>query len=457
VTAVRIAPCAATRIGAGTLSLLVVVAMLLGGSPAVARASDAVFGSPTATATYGESIEFRIPVTLESAARRVELQLTFPGSLGPFVVEVPPPPGAGRHELVHRWDLRGDGHLVPNTRLAARWVVTVGETEMVADGGRVVYADTDLDWRTVEGELIRVHWHQGDEAFGRRALQIGEDAVRETEALLGVRETDPIDFFIYSDPAAFRNALGPGTRENVGGQAHASIRTLFALITPREIDDPWVSIVVPHELVHLVFDTAVDNPFRFPPRWLNEGLAVYLSEGYGPGDRQRVERAASSGYLIPLDALTAQFPTNAERTFLAYAESVSAVDFLVRRHGRDAMIQVVVGYRDGLTDDEAFALATGEDFAAFQAAWLEDLGVDAPVRHGPQPAPAGPLPDGWSAGDPPTPPGPGPTAVPVPGTVNPDGQGGPAGVPWAVAGLVIVVLAVAGTWGIRRAKRSRHP
>ena len=41
-------------------------------------------------------------------------------------------------------------------------------------------------------------------------------------------------------------------------------------------------VVVPHELTHLVFDTAVTNPYHFPPRWLNEGLAVYLSEGTSP-------------------------------------------------------------------------------------------------------------------------------------------------------------------------------
>ena len=50
----------------------------------------------------------------------------------------------------------------------------------------------------------------------------------------GVTETDPIDFFIYADQDAFYDALGPGTRENVGGQANAEIRTLFALITPSE-------------------------------------------------------------------------------------------------------------------------------------------------------------------------------------------------------------------------------
>ena len=49
-------------------------------------------------------------------------------------------------------------------------------------------------------------------------------------------ETEPVDFFIYDDQAAFYDALGPGTRENVGGEAHADIRTMFALITPDEIE-----------------------------------------------------------------------------------------------------------------------------------------------------------------------------------------------------------------------------
>ena len=115
-------------------------------------------------------------------------------------------------------------------------------------------------------------------------------------------ETEPIDFFIYADQDAFYDALGPGTRENVGGQAHADIRTLFALITPSEIDDAWVEIVVPHELTHLVFDTAVDNPYHFPPRWLNEGLAVYLSEGYAvgrPGRRSRTRPATARSSRSP--------------------------------------------------------------------------------------------------------------------------------------------------------------
>ena len=210
-------------------------------------------------------------------------------------------------------------------------------------------------------------------------------------------EDEPIDFFIYADQDAFYDALGPGTRENVGGQANAEIRTLFALdhaVGHRR--SAGSTIVVPHELVHLVFDTAVDNPYHFPPRWLNEGLAVYLSEGYDAGDRSAVESAARAGTLIPLDGLAGQFPTG-DGFFLAYAESVSAVDFFVRTHDQDALVGLIGSYADGLTDDEAFEAAIGMDTAAFNDAWLADLGAVVPERHGPQPAPPGSRPSAWGA------------------------------------------------------------
>jgi hypothetical protein len=68
---------------------------------------------------------------------------------------------------------------------------------------------------------------------------------------------------------------------------------------------------------------------------------------------------------------------------------VSAVDFFVRTHGRDALIQLIRSYADGRTDDEAFTAAIGVDVGAFNDAWMADLGAVAPKRYGPQPAPVG--------------------------------------------------------------------
>ena len=218
---------------------------------------------------------------------------------------------------------------------------------------------------------------------------------------------------------------------------------MFALITPGEIDATWVGVVVPHELTHLVFDTAVKNPYHFPPRWLNEGLAVYLSEGYTDAWRASVSDAVRSDGIIPLDGLAGQFPTTRDQFFLAYGESVSAVDFLVRAFGTDALVKLVRSYADGVTDDEAFQTGIGQDMAAFQAGWLKDLGTTAPTAVGPQPAPAGPLPEGWT-GQPGAPVvTPGPTAAP--GTSRP---GSTNGTTFDGASVVAGALLAAGAIGV---------
>jgi len=392
----------AARILAGLAMALVA---LPGIAVTPAAAAVATFSQPSARYSFGGEIVFEQPVDLQAPPSRVEVLIEVPGSIGPHVTDVPAPSGAGRQTLRYKLSI-DDGHISPNTRLTARWRLRAGTAVQTGPPASVLYADTRFEWKTRKGEIVRIHWYQGSDAFGRRALAIAERGVAQAEELFGVTETEPIDFFVYASQTPFYDALGPGTRENVGGQAQADIRTMFALITPGEIDDAWVSTVLPHELTHLVFNTAVKNPYHFPPRWLNEGLAVYLTEGYGADDRALVRGAARDGALMPLGALTGQFPTTRDRFFLAYSESVSAVDYLVRKHGRPSLVKLVRSYADGVTDDEAFQAALGIDATAFGNAWLGDVGGSAPKSYGPQPAPPGRLPPGWSSE------GPGSSAAP---------------------------------------------
>ena len=69
--------------------------------------------------------------------------------------------------------------------------------------------------------------------------------------------------------------------------------------------------------------------------------------------------------LIPLSGLGADFPADRDAFALSYAEAVSAVDFLVRRYGRDAMVRLIRSYASGVTDAEAFQGALGVDDAGF--------------------------------------------------------------------------------------------
>lgn len=375
------------------ITLAFVLALALPGSVAAASAR---FGEPTATSTWGTGVEFVEPVVLERDATRVELLLdaTPWKDDGLFVVDL------GRFDrgsvtLRHTVEA-SEGFPYPNTRFLGRWRVTYADgTSELGPPASATYADTRFDWRTLEGVGIRIHWYDGDRAFARRVLAVGEQALADLSSLLGAGETAPIDFFVYSSADDFNGALGFSGRENAAGQAVTDTRTLYARITPTEAGADWIADVVPHELAHLSFATAADNFLRAPPLWLDEGVATYLAEGYDIGWRGYVADAIDSGTLLPVTSLVV-FPRVGERQYVSYAVSVSAVDFLVRRFGDGALVTLIRSYGRGLGDDGAFRAAIGLSVAEFEAAWLADLGVEPPGRYGPNEAERGPIPPGWS-------------------------------------------------------------
>lgn len=453
-------------VAASVVTAIGLVAGLALPSPPPVRAADPVWGAITAESTFGVGVDVHQVVDMPADVRRIELLVAVEGSEFVYAQSVGPAGVAG-NDLTATFETPFGG-LAPNTPLVFRYRITLGDGRVaLGPEARLRYEDDRLDWRTAEGDLVRIHWTEGGAEFGRRALAIADRAVAEASALLGVTESEPIDFFVYADRDQFRDVIGPGARENVGGQAHTDIRTLFAQISAGAVDDPWVAVVIPHELMHVVFDTAVRNPYHRPPRWLNEGIAVYLAEGYGSGDRAAVREAIADGALMPLTALVGQFPTDPRRFSLAYAESVSAIDHLVRTAGTEGLAALVRSYADGVTDDEAFTAALGMDVAAFEADWLAGLGTDAPTAYGPQPPPPGPVPSDWvgpaatpgTVGGPSTAPSvepssgsptPSATAGPTPGDDGGDGSSGPL----LIAIVILVAAVIAGAAFLRRQARA---
>jgi hypothetical protein len=419
------------------------------------------FGRPTASSTFLTGISFEQP--LESrvgAGTTAEILIDETGSDASFVARVP----AAARDTMLRYELETpSGAAIPGTTFTARWRLTpAGGAPVLGPSVTVVYEDNRFEWRTVEGDVVRMHWYAGSDGFGRQALAIAEEGVGKAADLLEVDERDPIDFYIYADVAPFYDAIGPASRENVGGVAYPELRIMMARIDPAGIGDAWIRTVIPHELSHIVFGSAVRNPYHSPPKWMTEGLAVYLSTGYASDDRDQVEQAVRQGRLMPLTALVGQFPTSFERFILGYGESVSAIDYLVRTYGQDKLVELIRSYARGVSDDEAFQGALGVDLAGFEAGWLADLGAAAPTAYGPQPAPPGPLPKGWDAeptGVPGASSSPSTSASPRPEpTAHPGAGGGAVNGSAAIVGAAtIMVILVAFVWLDLRRRRGTRP
>ena len=219
------------------LRAMVAIAWLVAASlPVGVRAADATFEPPSATARLGEPLVFRDVVTVDELPLRVELVSALPGSTSVAVTAAElTETGDGVYEAV----VEQDGHVTPNTTFEYHFRAVFPDGTTV-DGPRATATviDDRFEWRTLEGPIVRLHWYEGDDAFAQRALDIGEQAIAEASALLGVTETEPVDFFIYDSDEAFRDALGPGTRENVGGQANPAIRTTWSGSSSRPRSTP---------------------------------------------------------------------------------------------------------------------------------------------------------------------------------------------------------------------------
>jgi peptidase MA superfamily protein len=431
------------------LSLIAVVAVVVGSvlvaTPAAVLAQEPAFGTSIANVPFGGPYLFRTSIRSAEQPRRVELLLGFPGIDAVSVVN------ADLTSSGDSWlaEATYTDHILPNSLLRYHFRVTDANGSQT-DGpeASILTSDDRFKWQTVSGAIVRLHWNGASADLGRAALAIGEKAVDNAAKLLGVTETEPIDFFVYDDEQDFRDALGPGLRENVAGTAFAENRTMYAYLTPDQVGQEWARILVTHELTHLVFDTATRNIYRPAPHWLNEGIAVYLSEGFAERWQVALDGARAANRLIPLQGIVATFGAGDVRFDDGYAESVSAVDFFVRTYGEPKLWALIRSYSEGLSDDDAFRRATGLDLAGFNAAWMKSIGASVPPALGPQAGASAP--PGGQGGPPPVRPG----GPPSSGGQGPGiaGQFSTGSIVLAVAVLAVVVLVA-----LRYARRQPAP
>lgn len=470
------------RFAAATFVVALLLALL---APAAVLAVGPTFGPPSVTAQLDSPLTFTSTIDGPDIAT-VDVLIHLEGNPTTVVVN------AGT-QINNIFQAQADiniassaacaclapGTTPPNTHFDYQFRVTDsnGATSVgpVAQG---VFVDNRFEWQTLTEDQVVVHWYAGDQAFGKSAADVANGAIDTASQVLGVTLDKPVDLFVYNTEDDMRSAISPD-RENVAGEAHPDIDTMYVWIPSDQAADSFAGTLIRHELTHLVFHRAVDNPYHGVPRWLDEGTAVYLSEGYSSYWQGFVNGAVANKTLIPLDGLAGLFPSVQSEFYLAYGEAVAAVDYFIRTYGDQTFWSLVKSYGNGVSDDAAFTAATGSDVDAFNAAWFQSLGLTPPPPAGPQQGAPGAVPPDWVGFDvpptlsPPGAPGAPSTARPSQGTIGgpggtarPVATGGQAGAPSAnepsqsdptsillVLGLVVAL--VVGTLAVGLALRGR--
>lgn len=137
----------------------------------------------------------------------------------------------------------------------------------------------------------------------------------------------------------------------------------------RSYPDNGLRELLRHEVAHILISRAAHrNPV---PRWFHEGVAMLAARGWTLEDRSRMVFQVIASRDISLADVESEFSGGESGVAEAYAVSGSFIRDVTRRHGQEAIGNILRRVAAGDAFHEAFRRATGEPLAAAEYRWRE--------------------------------------------------------------------------------------
>jgi len=125
-------------------------------------------------------------------------------------------------------------------------------------------------------------------------------------------------------------------------------KSMITLNYQAVIENPFsLETTLQHELCHILLGEQLKIQI---PRWLNEGISQWASEGITEIMRPQknlLQTAAFSGKLIPFYQLENSFPMASNAFVLAYEQSQSFVVYLVQKYHKDSFLKMLELLKQG--------------------------------------------------------------------------------------------------------------
>ncbi len=235
----------------------------------------------------------------------------------------------------------------------------------------VIYENPNFNWNSLHEDELTIWWHDHPSEFTEQILTTAATALQKQEEFYGVKLENPIQIVILNSEDELYEWRERAT-QSIGGEAFPNFGTtvqIFEEDMQESILESWINEVIPHEISHLYFAQAIGKKQPDIPRWLNEGLAGYNEFNDHSGDWGYVRQAIQRDTLIPLNELRDDFPEGDENVSLSYAESTTAVIYIVETYGQEGLDKLFSAYQAGENSDTAFMQAFGRNLYNFEKDW----------------------------------------------------------------------------------------
>lgn len=202
---------------------------------------------------------------------------------------------------------------------------------------------------------------KGDALYADSVINVTRTRLQN---LIGPFEIDSLEVHIVASEARF-DSLAGNFIPDWGAAVAIPIRRLIVIKSPLILPgDKSLGELVAHEYSHVALAQAVR--FRRVPRWLDEGMSMYVSAEWGWGDNLAVSWAVVLGSVMRLSEIERLNRFQGNRVQVAYSESYLAFKYFIDTYGISGLNILLNEIRGGRNLDDAFIAATGLDYGAFE-------------------------------------------------------------------------------------------
>ena len=254
---------------------------------------------------------------------------------------------------------------IGNRQLACRNVGILDRVRVRSIVFVLLMASPGFCWETLHSDHAEILFQDRYRVAAEKVAMMTETAYLAVTDALGLEPTGNVRVYLSASEEDF-DLLTRGMIPEWGVACAFPARGTVVLRYPIR-GDRRLEEILAHEVTHVVLGGALGT-YR-PPRWFDEGLAVWLSGEWKLRQTVNISWAVLTRTVIPLREIdhVLSFPSPKARQ--AYTESSLAVEYLVQVGGREVLSEVVRWMASGTTFDGALRAAIGHSHTEFERAW----------------------------------------------------------------------------------------
>lgn len=263
-------------------------------------------------------------------------------------------------------------YIEPGVDIVYYWILENADGPLARTAEQTfTWIDHSFNWQRYESQDVILYTYDGDKDFDEYILQVAQDSADAFKLFYDIAQIDPMRIWVYASSADFARTLRQNSESWIGGFSLPEAGVIAVPIEPG--DDFSVERTISHEVSHHVLYQAAQNPFLYPPTWLDEGLAVVGQLAGNSNDLQIVLGAFEEGMLPTLRTLSSSFPTDPAAANRSYAASHIAVQYIIDTWGADAITALIQQFRQSTTTDQALVSVLGVDMETLDFQFREWL------------------------------------------------------------------------------------